>query len=118
MPLLCTTSATSGSNVAGGHTSRSHRCGSLALATRSWASATPSRRSPFIFQLPATSLLRSAISVPALRLVARLGSTGEWLPLCRLPSIHPHHDHTGTGAGQPAATSVREALAKTLRALI
>src|SRR5260370_14561957 len=68
--------------------------------TRARANATPSSRSPFIFQLPATSFVRTAMLRPH-------GSV----------SIFCLQDHTGTRAGQPTRAARTRPPASILQAI-
>src|SRR6266566_3779397 len=97
--LPATASPTVASRVAGGQTSRSQACGPRARSAIARASAIPSARFPFIFQLPATRPLRSAISV----LQAVLATAPA---IVATTPAHPYvgtHDHTGIREGQPTA---------------
>src|SRR5437016_1798591 len=104
MPLPAIRPPTVVSRVAGGQT-RSSQPGPPAPAatircTRARANATLSSRSPFIFQLPATSFVRTAMLRPH-------GSV----------SIFCLQDHTGTRAGQPTRAARTRPPASMLQAI-
>jgi hypothetical protein len=93
MPLPTSAPPTAASIVAGGQTSKSQRgeptCPRAASAL---AKAIPSARSPFIFQLPATSFL-NAITFPQAAPATQLRRHGAVF-------IIAAHDHTGARPGQ------------------
>src|SRR6266851_2935021 len=99
------------SSVAGGQTSRSQACGSFARSAMARASAIPSARRPFIFQLPATSAFRSGISVLH---AARASAPAN-------VAARPGHlyvrtyDHTGLCGGQPAAIPAKSGILRMMQ---
>src|SRR5229473_3608473 len=105
-PLSASASPTAASRVAGGQTRRSRACGSFARSAMARASAIPSARRPFIFQLPATSPFRSGISVLH---AARASAPAN---VAAAPG-HPYvrsYDHTGIRGGQPAAIPAKSGI--------
>src|SRR6266851_195095 len=94
------------SSVAGGQTSRSQACGSFARSAMARASAIPSARRPFIFQLPATSAFRSGISV----LHAARASAPANVAAMPGDLYVRTYDHTGIRGGQPAAMPAKSGI--------
>src|SRR6266849_9853784 len=94
------------SSVAGGQTSRSQACGSFARSAMARASAMPSARRPFIFQLPATSSFRSGISV----LHAARASAPANVAAMPGDLYVRTYDHTGIRGGQPAAIPAKSGI--------
>src|SRR5204862_6700418 len=79
------------------------------------ASARPSARSPFLFQLPATSRFRSAISAPRAA-GGQAPANGCGVPGASLDIVL--HDHTGTPMLQALRTKAGSIVAKILFGLL